>query len=49
MVVYYFERRYYERVKRKLEQICYRLYPFVLLDEIKERTGNFFVDIAQIG
>ena len=49
MTVYYFERRDCERVKRKLHQICYRLYPFGLLDEIKERIGNLSVDVAQIG
>jgi hypothetical protein len=46
---YYSERGDYERVKRKLHQICCRLYPFILLDEIKERIGNFSVNIAQIG
>ena len=36
MVVYYSERRDYERVKRKSQQICCRLYPFSLLDEIRK-------------
>ena len=48
MVVDYSERADCERVKRKLQRMCCRLYPFILLDEIKERTGNFSVDVAQI-
>lgn len=43
------KRRHCERVKRKLQRICCRLYPFGLLDYIKERTGNFSVGVAQIG
>ena len=49
MTMYYFERGDYERVKGKLQWMCCRLYPFVLLDKIKERTRNFSMDIAQIG
>ena len=44
----YSERRDYERVKRKLQWMCCRSYPFVFLDEINERTGNFSMDVAQI-
>ena len=29
--------------------MCCRLYLFIFLDEIKERTGNFSVDVCQIG
>ena len=43
------ERGYCVRVKRKLQQICYRLYLFILLDNIKGRIGCFSVDVAQIG
>ena len=49
MIVYYSERGDCERVKRKLQRMCCWLYPFVLMDEIKERTGNFSMDVAQIG
>jgi hypothetical protein len=37
----YFERGYYERKKRKLQWVCCRLYPFILLDNKKEGPGNF--------
>ena len=43
------EKRDSKRVKRKLHWMCCRLYPFVLLDKIKERTSNFSMHIAQIG
>ena len=36
MIVYYFERGDYERVKRELQWMCYRLYPFILLNKIKK-------------
>jgi len=49
MVVYYSERGDCERVKRKLQRMCYRFYPFILLDKIKERITNFSMDVAQIG
>ena len=49
MVVYYSKRRDCEGVKRKLQWVCCRLYPFGLLVEIKERVGNFSMDVAQIG
>jgi len=37
------------REKRKLLWMCYRLYPFSLLDNIKGRVSCFYVDVAQIG
>jgi len=43
----YSERRDCERAKRKLQRICYRLYPFGLLDEIRKDWK--IVDVAQIG
>jgi hypothetical protein len=30
-----------ERKKRKLHRVCFRLYPFILLDNKKEGPGNF--------
>ena len=47
--VFYSERGDCERVKSKLQHICCRFYPFGLLDEIKERNGNFSMDVSQIG
>ena len=41
------KRRDCERAKRKLQRICYRLYPFSLLDEIRKDWQ--IVDVAQIG
>jgi len=43
------ERRDYVRAKRELQWMCCRLYLFILLDNIKGRTGCFSVDVAQIG
>jgi len=40
--------RDYERVKRKLQRMCCRWYPFILLDNIKEGVTNFSLDIVQI-
>ncbi len=37
------------RMKRKLQWIYYRLYLFILLDNIKERIGCFPMHVAQIG
>jgi len=37
------------RANRELQRIYCRLYLFILLDNIKGRTGCFSVDIAQIG
>ena len=38
-----------ERVKRNLQWLCCRLYPFILLDNKKEGIKKLFVDVAQIG
>ena len=40
--ILYYERGYCEREKRELQQVCCRLYPFILLDNKKEGPGNFF-------
>ena len=36
MDAYYSERGDWERVKRKLQHMCCRFYPFIFLDEIKK-------------
>jgi len=38
-----------ERVMRKFQRMCCKLYPFILLDNRKEGAENLFLDIAQIG
>jgi hypothetical protein len=38
--ILYYERGYCERKKHKLHRVCYRLYPFILLDIKKEGTDN---------
>jgi hypothetical protein len=38
--IFYFERGDYERKKMKLQRVCYRLYPFILLDNKKEGPEN---------
>jgi hypothetical protein len=47
--ILYYERRYFERNKRKLKRVCCRLYPLILLDNKKEGLGNFLVDVAHTG
>jgi hypothetical protein len=39
--ILYSERGNYERKKRKLQRVCCRLYPFILLDNKNEGPGNF--------
>jgi hypothetical protein len=39
--ILYSERGDCERKKRKLQWVCCRLYPFILLDNKKEGPGNF--------
>jgi len=43
------ERGHCVRAKRKLQGISHRLYLFILLDNIKGRTGCFSMDVVQIG
>jgi hypothetical protein len=38
--ILYYERGHCERKKRKLQWVCCRLYPFILLDNKKEGPGN---------
>lgn len=38
-----------ERVKRKLQQMCCRFYPFIFLGNRKEGLEKKIVDVAQIG
>jgi hypothetical protein len=40
--ILYYERGYYEKKKRKLQQVCCRLYPFIFLDNKKEGPDNLF-------
>jgi hypothetical protein len=40
--ILYSERGDCERKKRKLQRVCFRLYPFILLDNKKEGPDNFF-------
>jgi len=37
------------RTKRKLQQIHYGFYPFILLNNIKQRTDCFCMEVVQIG
>jgi hypothetical protein len=39
--ILYYERGDYERKKMRLQRMCCRLYPFILLDNKKEGPGNF--------
>ena len=40
--ILYSERGDYEMKKMKLQRVCCRLYPFILLDNKKERPRNFY-------
>jgi hypothetical protein len=39
--IFYSERGDCERKKRELQRVCYRLYPFILLDNKSEGPSNF--------
>jgi hypothetical protein len=39
--ILYFDRGVCERKKMKLQWVCCRLYPFILLDNKKEGSSNF--------
>jgi hypothetical protein len=39
--MFYSERGYCEKKKRKIQRVCCRLYPFILLDNKKEGPDNF--------
>jgi hypothetical protein len=40
--IFYSKRGDCERVKRKLQQMCCRVYPFILMDNNKGRNEIFF-------
>jgi hypothetical protein len=47
--ILYSERRYCERKKRKLQRVCCRLYPFILLDNKRKDLAIYLVDVVRTG